>query len=196
MFHFPGTVATADNIPAHSKLGKLRGVTLPVEYDLERYIQNLDKIDPTWNITTPACEWNGVNCDASNGLISSFDWGDRGMSGTPMWEYLPSSITYIRLAFNSLSGPVPFGDLPRNMTVLNVTQNMFSGELDFGALPTTMKNLFLSRNEFSGLVDSSTFPESLTLLYVSNNVNLYGEIRMNGLPKFDMKYSGTKLVVK
>ena len=185
-----------DHVPTHSKLGKLRGGSLPVEYDLERYIQHLEKIDSTWNTVTPACQWRGVTCDSESDEVMSIDWGDRDMSGVPMWEYLPSSITLIRLAFNRLTGTIPFAQLPRNMTDLNVTANLFHGPLEFAHLPGQMRTLSLSRNQFSGFVTTSDL-RTLVSFYASDNPNLRGEIQFSDLREnFSYICTGTQIVIK
>ena len=187
-------VASADKISSGTKLGKLRGANLPVEYELARFIEDASKKDSSWSTSVPACKWKGVVC--VEGIVSTMDWGDRKMEGELNWDYIPSSLTYLRLAFNELSGDIPFNGIPRQMTVLNVTANRFSGPLLLKDLPDTMKNLFLSYNRFSGIVDPSEFPKSLWLLYVSDNKDLCGRFSRGKLPiNFDLVKDGTQIIV-
>ena len=48
-----------------------RGSLLPVEYDLERLIQNISNPHPSWKSSTPACEWRGIKCSDSFSEIRS-----------------------------------------------------------------------------------------------------------------------------
>lgn len=66
---------------------------------------------------------------------------------------LPSSLTYLDLSYNSLSGQ--FADL---------------------TLLSSLTTLYLNYNSFTGVSDTSTFPSSLQTLSLASNSNLSGQL--------------------
>ena len=68
---------------------KVSSITVPQEYDLIRLIQNMQERPPSWNTDTPACEWEGVECDEKN-QVKEFSWCFENL-GFLVWKYLPQS---------------------------------------------------------------------------------------------------------
>ena len=70
-----------------TKAHRVRGANLPQEYELARFVQNISNLDPSWNTSTHACDWKGVNCDAEL-HVSKIMWMFMGLSGSLEWNYL------------------------------------------------------------------------------------------------------------
>ena len=194
------------NAPPSRVLGNL-----PQEYDLVRFIKGMENVHPSWVITTPACEWKDVYCDA-NGRVDQVLWGNMGISGVVEWGTLPYSVRKLNLGCNfELGGTVDLGSfpqcveeiglfacsfvgalyltsLPTALLRLNTAQNMLSGLLDFTKLPAEIQILRLSENMFGGTADFSFLPASVqeidlrnTLVTSLNEVPLF--VEMPDIPK-------------
>ena len=190
------------------KPAKARGIALPQEYQLVRMFENVKDLPSTWNIDTPACEWEGILCIEKRASFFHLTGNVRFLDGHPQWEYLPSSVTCLHLPENRLCGEINTSSLPNALTELNVRNNVklsgevnlgtlpsaltlfliscnsFSGELDFGNLPATIKQLWMQNNKFSHAIGLRSLPVSLRVLYLHDNPELVGEINVTLLPEF------------
>ena len=179
-----------------TKAGRVRGVLLPQEYDLERMIQNIVNPLPSWNASTPAREWQGVQC-SDEGNILKFEAESKSLRGTLLWSLLPRSLTRFSVYANDLSGEIDLGDLPEKLRSLNASYNRFTGTVDLCHLPSTLCSLILSKNYLSGHVTFEHLPSIIRSLALRNNAELTGTVHSQSLP-MGLKYTAftdTKIVV-
>ena len=174
-------------VPSSSRIGKVRGTFLPVEYELAKLISDVENPHESWSTTTPACEWDGVDCN-DKGEVIEVSWGFRGLLGTLHWEHLPRSLTSLSVYNNQLRGPVDFSSLPRGLAHLWISSNAFSGELHFEHLPPGLRILNISNCHFSGFVDFSCLQRSSLAkggsgFDMRNNPELKGSISKRAVPK-------------
>mmetsp|Transcript_2149 Transcript_2149/g.2903 ORF Transcript_2149/g.2903 Transcript_2149/m.2903 type:complete len:200 (-) Transcript_2149:39-638(-) len=173
----------ADSPKGTTRAGKVRGMFLPPEYELTKFISDVQNVHESWNTTTPACEWIGVTC-SEQGEVSRIAWSGRGLSGTLHWGSIPRSVTYLELSGNQLSGCVSFALLPPVLERMWLQGNRFTGELHLEDLPPTMLILNISRNQFTGFVDLSFLKDSkITGFDITGNTNLQGSIPEGIQPK-------------
>ena len=173
----------ADSPKGTTRAGKVRGMFLPPEYELTKFISDVQNVHESWNTTTPACEWNGVTC-SEEGKVSRIAWKTRGLSGILHWSSIPRSVTSIDLSDNQLSGSVIFASLPPGLERMWLQENMFTGELQLDDLPPTMRTLNIGANQFTGFVDLSFMKDSkITGFDITGNTNLQGSIPNGIQPK-------------
>jgi len=175
--------------------GKIRGATLPDEYSLELFIQNVGNPLSSWNSIIPACEWESVCCDGDR-YIESINWAFRDLSGTLQWNRLPSTLQALEIRQNQFYGEVDWANLPHRLRSLFLSGNKFSGKLNLEQLPSRLEQLDVWGNQFSGNVDVSSLPSNLTYLNISSNVDLEGNIISSTLPSTlrHIFWSRTKIV--
>ena len=201
---------------ASANLGKVRGVSLPQEYDLARLIAEVHMGYTTWTSKTPACSWKGVKCNKDGNVVDIYWSGyDDFMKGFLRWEFIPTTVLHFSVADNELYGPLSIHDLPRaldtfdasynalqgsidlsalppELDTFNVQWNSLSGSIAFAKLPSTLTTLNLSSNRFSGEVEFSSLPKNVAELYLDNNSELSGTVRRNTLPDSLLSRSWTK----
>ena len=166
---------------------KVRGTFLPQEYELAKFICDIENPDLSWSTETSACEWYGVECNGE-GEVIRIRWHDRSLCGTPHWKYLPQSLFFIDLINNMLSGPVDFSALPLGLGYMYIQVNLFSGDLRFEILPAALIELNLSRCRFSGHVDLSNLVgtplyQTDSYLNILGNPELTGSVRNFDYPR-------------
>ena len=174
-------------VPSCSRIGKVRGTFLPVEYELEKFINDVENPHESWSTATPACEWDGVKCN-DKGDVIRISWDGRKLRGILRWEHLPRFLTALSVCNNQLRGPIDFSSLPEGLTHLWISLNAFSGELHFEHLPPGLKILNISSCHFSGFVDFSCLQRSLLAkggsgFDMRNNPELKGSISRRAVPK-------------
>ena len=160
--------------------GKVRGSHLPQEYELSRFIADVDNTDLSWNTSTPACEWEGVICN-EHLKVTRICWGDKGLTGMLQWEYLSPTLHHCRIWRNKLTGNVTLNVLPSQLVQLRASHNAFKGSLDFIHMPHTLEWLTLHGNQFTGSVDLTQLPPRLTHFFLRNN-NFSGSIDFTRWP--------------
>eukprot|EP00759_Apiculatamorpha_spiralis_P009678 PhF_6_TR16923/c0_g1_i1/m.25425 len=112
-----------------------------------------------WSRTaTNPCDWHGIRCDSSNAVVQIL-LGRNNLQGTipaRLFTGPMTSVTYVALDGNSLSGtiPVTIGALT-NLQFFDVSFNSLSGRVpeELGTLP--LVSLYLNDNAFSGLLPYS-----------------------------------------
>mmetsp|Transcript_18743 Transcript_18743/g.25890 ORF Transcript_18743/g.25890 Transcript_18743/m.25890 type:complete len:280 (+) Transcript_18743:48-887(+) len=166
------------------RIGRVGGSNLPQEYELARFVELVENPHPTWNVSTPACEWKGVTCE--DGLhVTKIDWENvaelNSLSGSIQWEWLPQKILVVDVAKQKLSGNVPLKTLPSKLRVLNLVLNQFSGGLDLQFLPNTLEKVWVDYNNFQDGVDLTQLSQSLLALTLSSN-KLSGHVDLVSLP--------------
>ena len=161
---------------------------LPQEYELARFIEDMKNPDPSWNTSTPACEWNYVHCDDSQ-RVTKLDWkwvrkthrSALVAAGILRWEWLPRTLLSCDVYHNLFTGPVSLDVLPPLLISLKLSWNKFTGSLDFVHLPPMLEELRLNKNEFEWRVDLTQLPQNLRHLDFSEN-NLSGHLQLSCLP--------------
>ena len=150
------SICKATDAPKSSttRAGDVRGMFLPPECELAKFISNVVNVHDSWNSATAACEWDGVTYN-DKGEVFHIAWESRGLCSTLHWSSIPRSVTYIDLSDNQLSGCVSFASLPPGLESMWLQNNMFTGELHLHDLPPTTRTLNISVNQFTGFVDLS-----------------------------------------
>ena len=162
--------------------GKVRGASLPQEYDLTRVVGGIDDLHRSWNTETPACQWDGVHCRSFPHVVS-MAWSTRRLQGTVALQYLPTTLQTLYLNANHLHGEIILTQLPSQITYVNLSENKFIGSLDLTRLPSSLGNLFLDTNRFSGEVMLECLPSRLKAFSVRCNSGLCGSVRRSRLPR-------------
>ena len=170
LFAFP----TKDERCSSTRLGRVRA-SLPQEYKLLKFIENVSNHHASWEAGTPACEWDGVTCN-QEGKVMGIDWAARKLEGSLEWKHLPDTLLKLRMSSNKLSGSIALEDLPPHLEYLSLGSNNFTGSINLQAMPRTMKKLLLGNNELSGSVSFFNLPEDLSFLYLADNAGLWGDM--------------------
>jgi len=166
----------------HSHTGRVRGANLPQEYELAKFTQDIEKPHPSWNTSTPACEWKCVTCeDAIH--VTEINWSAfafERLSGTLQWDWLPRTLTACRLWDTQLTGGVKLDTLPPQLSTLILWNNDFTGNLDLEHMPHTLEELAVGSNRFEGSVELTSLPRNLVYLSLRKN-KLSGTIDLTRL---------------
>ena len=176
----------ADVAPSAARAGKVKGVALPQEYELAKFVRDVKNPHPSWDTHTAACEWDGVECDKSKSIVD-LRWRQRELNGTLHWLYLPRTIQQARLLMNRLGGDVDFTTLPQPLTCMWLQHNFFTGEPDFAHLPPNIDVLNVSSCRFTGFVDLSclqhtTLMKPTAAFDITGNPGLRGKIARSHMP--------------
>ncbi|XP_042446367.1 polygalacturonase inhibitor-like [Zingiber officinale] len=129
-----------------------------------------DYIFTGWTSDFACCDWSGVGCDEVS----------NPSTRTPAWS-APSPpaigrLTFLRLDWNSLSGPVPaFLAALRRLEYLNLGFNQLSGAIPPSLSTLPLDFLAIDRNRLTGPIPDSLGRSSLIYLYLSHN-NLTGQV--------------------
>ena len=168
---------------------RIRGNSLPPEYEMAYFIQPIANPHESWTTHTPVCSWLGVKCVDSR-VVSHISWQGMLLRGSVRWEHTPPHVTHINLGagryeqffrVNYLNGPLPLGVLPRTLVLFSVFHAQYHGELDMTVLPPELRLLDLKENFFSGTLDLTQLPSTLEILSLSGN-SFVGEINFLLLP--------------
>ena len=170
----------ADTSYTATRLGRV-SAALSQEYRLLMFLQNVSNLSPSWDSHTPACQWDGVNCN-QDGEVTDINWAGKKLEGTLDWKSLPESLLELRLYSNRLSGSIVLGDLPRNLRYFSVGSNKFSGSINLQKAPKAMERLLAGDNKLSGPVYFDNLPPNLSFLYLSRNAKLSGSVDGSILP--------------
>ncbi|RLN17696.1 putative inactive receptor kinase [Panicum miliaceum] len=164
---------------------------------------------PSWNSTTPTCQWQGVTCE--NGRVVELRLPGAGLMGNLPSGALGnlSALRTLSLRYNALTGPLPddlsrlselraiyfqhnsfSGEVPaslfglKNLVRLDIADNKFTGEIspDFNKL-IRLGTLYLDGNSFTGDIPKLDLP-ALEQFNVSYN-QLNGSIptKLRKMPK-------------
>ena len=163
----------------HVRPSKVQRVNLPQEYDLARFIEDIENPDPSWNTSTPACAWKGVTCEGIH--VWKIIWNRYKLSGSVHWNWIPQSLQQFRVWENMLTGAVNFNALPPQLSYLNLIQNFFTDIAHLEHLPVNIEYLYLRSNRFEGNVELCALPPTLLELDLSDN-KFSGGIHLNKLP--------------
>ena len=138
------------------------------------------------------CDWDFVECDTKDRVISIFFNGPTCFRGSVFLEYIPRCVIEFSVAYipfegtldttalpdrmhtldidtTHLSGTVNFTKFPERITTLRLESNHFTGSCDLTALPAALVTLSLSGNQFSGSLDLYTLPRTMGSLDISHN---------------------------
>ena len=159
---------------------KVRGVSLPQEYELARLIQYVENQDPTWSTAQPACKWRQVRCNGEKEVEKMY-WSSLKLCGQLQLSYLPLSTRSVDIADNKLTETVDLTHLPEAIRRLNLSRNRFLGEADLMKLPNEMEELYLIQNQFSGNICLTQLPRNLRSMALNGN-QFEGTLDLEHLP--------------
>ena len=112
---------------------------------------NFTPKDPSWS--GPACQWKGVECNATGGVFA-IAWDSQreveSLSGYPNFTMLPQGLQVLRLETNQMTGTPNFVTLPQGLQVLDLSRNQLTGTPNLTALPQGLQQLGLETNQFTG----------------------------------------------
>jgi len=197
------THSAEETTKTRSRIAKVSAANLPQEYLLVRLLAEVNNLDESWSLHTPACEWEGVSCNERE-EVSRVEWGQLDLSGTMNLIHLPHSLYDFAVSGNALEGTVPLTRLPSELRSLTLYENRFAGELDLiflplcfedltlndnrfngtvclTSLPVNMRNVNLSENRLTGPLDLTLLPPNISRVYISGN-QLSGELDLQQLP--------------
>ena len=160
--------------------GKVRGASLPTEYELVRFVQDVENTQESWNTHTPACEWKYVKCNDA-GEVTALSWDYMYIKGSLHWAYLPQSLMLLDLSVNLLLGKVETHFMPNNLDDINLEENFFEGGLDLQHLPQQLKELCVRSNELVGNISFAFLPANIEVLILSHN-SFTGNVDLCDLP--------------
>mmetsp|Transcript_43193 Transcript_43193/g.60589 ORF Transcript_43193/g.60589 Transcript_43193/m.60589 type:complete len:300 (+) Transcript_43193:37-936(+) len=163
-----------------SRIAKVSAANLPQEYLLVRLLAEVNNLDESWSLHTPACEWEGVSCNERE-EVSHVRWTQRDLSGTMNLIYLPHSLYDFDVCQNALEGTAPLTRLPSELRSLTLYENRFAGELDLIFLPLCFEDLTLNDNRFNGTVCLTSLPVNMRNVNLSEN-RLTGPLDLTLLP--------------
>uniref|UniRef100_A0A7N0TS23 non-specific serine/threonine protein kinase n=1 Tax=Kalanchoe fedtschenkoi TaxID=63787 RepID=A0A7N0TS23_KALFE len=136
-------------------------------------------INTGWSQSTPFCNWEGVNCDAS-GRVTDINLQSSSVSGTLPSTLSPlSQLKTLTLQKNSITGSLP------TLAGLSALRTVYLDNNKFTSIPDTFFNGLTSLQEIS-LGDNPmllgwTFPAALTDSsslgkFFAGTANMYGQI--------------------
>ena len=173
----PQLVSSLDICSSH----RVRGSSLPLEYDLERFILSVSHTHPSWTTHTPGCQWYGVRCEGSGKWATSLLWNSVGVSGSLHWSWLPSTVQQLQLSGNCLYGVLGISHFPETMCNADLSQNRFSGDVCLAELPPDTQTIDFSKNLLGGELALESLPSQITTLSVNFN-QFVGELILIHLP--------------
>jgi len=172
---------SSSNVTGTSRPSKVSAVSLPVEYDLMRLVENPPR---SWSTDTPGCRWDGVRCN-DKGDVIWMNWSGRmgedsskKLQGQFNVKYLPYELKHLRLTGNSLSGEFPFDQLPPKLEDIDISRNQFTGTPDFRHLPPFLVYLNMSDNRFHGHIEFDFVHENLRQMSLAFNAELEGFLKI------------------
>ena len=119
-----------------------------------------------------------VYCDGSQ-RVTQIDWYGKGLYGIINGTAIPSSVTYLILRDNDITGPIP-EVLPSGLRYFTLRANVITGAIP-SSLPSGLQYLYLHGNQMSG--DLPPLPSTLQYLhlgypgYLGNHFT--GTLRLN-----------------
>ena len=122
----------SDTAGENRKAGKVRGVALPLEYELERLVSNIVNPLPSWNTSVPAHQWEGVDCSGGREILGFVAKGKRLM-GSFQWSTLPRSLLEFSVYNNKLSGELDLVGLPPRLISLKIQFLYLVGTFSFSS---------------------------------------------------------------
>ncbi|KAI3761673.1 hypothetical protein L1987_52094 [Smallanthus sonchifolius] len=125
------------------------------------------------NSDADCCSWDGISCDEKGDRVVQLSIPERGLQGTipPSIGNL-TSLSFLNLSCNLLSGPLPTGLFSslNNLTTVDLSYNRLSGYLpDFSSITSTLRSLNFSSNHFTGTIHTLVSLPALVALNISNN---------------------------
>ena len=148
----------------------LLGVASGQTTDLDAlYLMTLNVTNkrPSWLQSTPACQWEGVGCNA-DGHVVQIEWSSFNLGGYPNLATLPQGLQYLDVAGNQLTGNPNLGTLPQGLQHLDLSINEFTGTPDLAMLPQGLQHVDLSANQLTGTPNLGML--QLGSLFVTFNV--------------------------
>ena len=175
--------------PRESAPARMRGAILPHEFDLLRFLADVQHDEPTWNMNTAACSWNGVMCNMK-GEIKTLIWNAKLLTGILHWRHLPDSVEEVAVGQNSLVGGLPLEDIRSNFKTLHTYENKMNESLTFSLFSRRMEYINIARNRHTDGADLSVLPQTLTQLDISFN-EFEGSLELRFLPSGLVEFYAT-----
>ena len=162
---------------------KIRAALLPQEYELVRLFEEVENPHPSWNVDTPANEWEAIrgsplgtasmyylyNREKYGNAVRKTFINGRKLRGKLNLQYLPYSVACFHAGNNYFTGGAQLDSLPPSLELLCLSANQFEGSVDLSSLPEKLQILSLERNHFSGSVCLNRLPNSLKHLNLMEN---------------------------
>ncbi|KAJ0833695.1 putative leucine-rich repeat-containing, plant-type, leucine-rich repeat domain superfamily [Helianthus annuus] len=139
------------------------------------YFPNLN-----WSATVDCCSWDGISCDDKGYRVVGLSIPGRGLHGAIPSSLLNlTSLSFLNLSYNFLSGPLPNRLLSsfNNLHTIDLSYNTLSGYLP-DILPSTLQLLNFSSNLFSGTIQKDILQSLQSLIVL--NVGLIGCLQFTG----------------
>eukprot|EP00494_Astrolonche_serrata_P032985 UN33254 len=121
------------------------------------------KCDSNWISDESLKKWYGIT--SKNELIIKINLKSNNLSGSLIPTSFPSSLQYLYLPCNELTGSVP-NDFPSSLRSLDLSGNKLTGSLPT-VYPSSLESLTLKENNLTGPIP--WFPSSLEYLNLSDN---------------------------
>ena len=137
-----------------------------------------EEYQDTNGIFLDVCQWEGVECDTDQNVISVAGFRCHGPIAL---DFIPPKVTLFKMMLGGLCGTLSTSTIPKGMIDFYVNSNRFSGTVDFTTLPECMQQLSLQYNEFTGSADFRHLPIALEKLYLQKNM-FSGSLHLRGLP--------------
>lgn len=103
------------------------------------------------------CEWLGVTCNATNGVVERIDIGDNNITGTiPNEIQSLSDLIYLNVSYNNISGTIPlnFFNSLIDLEWLDMQQNQLTGKIPERSVSISksrLRMIDLGSNQFTGV---------------------------------------------
>ena len=117
------------------------------------------------------CTASSISCDGSQRVLDIY-WDNKGLNGTINGTAIPSSVTWLSLYNNGLTGNIP-NALPSRLVFFSLDGNAITGAIP-NSLPSGLIHLGLNSNAINGSIPN-TLPSGLTWLDLNSN-SLRGSI--------------------
>ena len=97
-------------------------------------------------------------------------------------QYVPSTVTLVRIDHMFLKGTIATRDLPRELKTLDLQSNKFFGMFETADLPPTLEVIYISHNAMEGSVHLEHLPNALMHFGAHSNA-FTGSLRLSQLPE-------------
>jgi len=162
-------------------LGKVDKASLPQQTLMELFIDGITNKEVICGLPPKdVAEWPGVAVNAMND-VTALKWAGRRLEGSLNLEWLPVTVSVVRVLFNKLSGSLNLSSLPTKVVMFCASANAFTGSVALYQLPSRMQDMLVNNNRLSGTLDLQNLPVSMKSLRLNRN-NFHGTVNLMCLP--------------